>query len=314
MSEAYAKIISFIDANLKNEITAADVARAAGYSANHVYKLFKAYSPHPPMEYVRRKRLYSAASEIYLGRKITDVALDYGFETPAGFYKAFKSVFGCSPREYKNNFIKEKFEMKIDHVKSVDELKEVLAFYKSLYSGHPIAEAVDSEGGEKYGRGWWEKTFGEYGELFLYARDGEKICAFALGFSDDGNYLTVQEGVLNEYKSTGIFEALFAELEKRAKRRGFSGVALGIGEGEEEFYAKLGYIGKTLIQSEKYGVEELIKFNERRGAYEVAGSGVYEGYVSQLWLNASLLDKGLKKYFEEEIGDCRVQVIASKAI
>lgn len=90
--------------------------------------------------------------------------------------------------------------------------------------------------------------------------------------------------------------------------------ALGIGEGEEAFYAKMGYMGKTLIQSQKYSVDQLNTFNEQHRNHEIIGSGVYEGNEDQLWLNASLMDKGLKKQYEEEIGDCRVQIVVSKEL
>lgn len=303
MSSVYHKIVRYIDERIKEELTITEIADMAGYSAHHIYKIFRVYSPYPIMAYIRRKKLYAAASEMYTGRKLYDIALDYGFETPAGFYKAFKSVFGCSPGAYKNK-MKEGKTMHIDYVKNIAELDAVLAFN----------EATVPESDEKYGRKWWIEQFNKNPETLLFAKDGDKICARTLGFGDDGKYITVHEGVLDEYKHTGIFEALFVELEKRAKQLGFIGVVLGIREGEEEFYATLGYTGKTLIQSEKYSVDELKAFNERYKDYEVTGSGVYEGYVNQLWLNSSLLDKGLKKRFEKEIGDCWVQVIVNKEL
>ena len=311
MAEVYNQIVQYIDANIKDDITLAQIADTVGYSPHHVYKIFRVYSPYPIMEYIRRKKLYFAANEMYTGRKLYDIALDYGYETPAGFYKAFKSIFGCSPSKYKNNIKKEGIIMQIDHVKNVKELDAVLTLYKSLYPNFPLSTA-DSD--EKYGRQWWDLAFDKNPGLFLYAKDGGKICAFTLGFSDDGMYVTIHEGVLDEYKNTGIFEALFVELEKRAKKLGYIGVVLGIQEGEEEFYAKLGYIGKTLIQSEKYSVDDLKAFNQQYYNYEVTGSGVYEGYVNQLWLNVPLMDRGLKKKFTEEIRDCWVQVIASKKL
>ena len=298
MAAVYHKIVKYIDTHIKNEITITEIADMAGYSAHHIYKIFKVYSPYPIMEYIRRKKLYFAANEIYTGRKLYDIALDYGFETPAGFYKAFKSVFGCSPSEYKK---KEGITMRIDYVKNIEELDAVLAFISAPKSD------------EKYGRKWWIERFNENPELLLCAKDGEKICAVTLGFVD-GSYVTVHEGVLEECRNTGVFEALFVELEKCTKKAGYAGVVLGIGEGEEAFYAKLGYMGKTLIQSEKYSVDELKTFNEQYNNYEVTGSGVYDGYVNQLWLNSSLLDKGLKKRYEEEIGDCWVQVIVNKEL
>jgi len=308
----YHKIVQYIDDHINDEISITEIAEIAGYSPHHIYKIFKLYSPYPIMEYIRRKRLYFAANEMYTGRKLYDIALDYGYETPAGFYKAFKSVFGCSPSEYKNNIRKEGISMFIDNVKDTEELAGVLELFKTLYPRHPIS-AIDVESDEKFGRKWWVKQLDRNPGLLLFAKDGDKISAATFGFEDGGS-VTVHEGVLEEYRNTGIFEALFIELEKRAKKSGFTNIALGIGEGEEEFYAKLGYIGKTLIQSEKYSVNELMAFNEGHNNYEVAGSGIYEGYVNQLWLNASLLDKGLKKKYEKEIGDCWVQVIVSKEL
>ena len=313
MAAVYQEIIQYIDAHIKDEITILELADMAGYSASHIYKLFRVYSPQPIMEYIRRKRLYAAANEMYAGRKLCDIALDYGYETPAGFYKAFKSVFGCSPSEYKNTIRKEGTAMLIDNIKNIEELERALAFFRALYPGHRLA-TIDAGSDEKFGRKWWARQLGAAPGLLLQARDGGKICAATLGFSDDGRYVTVHEGVLEEYRHTGIFEALFVELEKRAKQLGYAGVALGIGEGEEEFYAKLGYVGKTLIQSEKYSVDQLKAFNAQYNQYEVTGAGVYEGYVNQLWLNASLLDKTLKQKYEEEIGDCWVQVIVSKEL
>ena len=306
MAAVYHKIVRYIDEHIKDEITITEIADMAGYSAHHIYKIFKVYSPYPIMEYIRRKRLCSAANEMYTGRKLYDIALDYGFETPAGFYKAFKSVFGCSPSKYKNNMKKEGLAMFIDHVKNIEGLKKGLAFFH-------YTSSMDTTSDEKFGLKWWQNQLEKNPELILCAKDGDTICAVAFGFRD-GKGISVHEGILPEYKNTGIFEALFIELEKRAKNLGYASIGLGIQDGEEAFYAKLGYIGKTLIQSGKYSVDELKAFNENYNNYEITGSNVYEGCVNQLWLNSSLLDKGLKKKYEEEIGDCWVQVIVSKGL
>jgi AraC-like DNA-binding protein len=312
MVAVYHAIIQYIDSNIKNEITITEIAEMAGYSANHIYKLFKTYSPYPIMEYIRRKKLYYAANDMYTGRKLYDLALDYGFETPAGFYKAFKNVFGCSPSEYKKNIKKEGIPVFIDNVKNIKELDAVLAFAKTLYSNLTFDFGGNGDG--KYSRTFWIRQWEKCPELLLLAKENGNICGIALGFIDN-NYITVcGDGTSNEYYGKGIHEALFVEIEKRTKSLGYKGIALGIDEGLEEFYAKLGYIGKTLIQSEKYSVDELKKFNEQYKNYEVTGSGVYEGYVNQLWVNSSLLDKDLKKKFEIEIGDCWVQIIVSKKL
>lgn len=313
MAAVYNRIIKYIDANIKDEITIKDIAKMTGYSENHIYKIFKQFSPYPIMDYIRRKRLYAAANEMYTGRKLFEIALDYGYETPAGFYKAFKSIFGCSPSEYSKNLMKEGFIMILDNIKNVIELNDALAFANKLYPNPNIN--FDGDSNDKYSRKFWIEQWNKHPELLLLARDNNDVCGICLGWSDDGQSITIGgDGVSVEQKNKGVHEALFVEIEKRAKKLGFHGIVLGIGEGEEEFYAKLGYIGKTLIQSEKHNIDDLKKFNEQYKNYEVTGSGVYEGYINQLWLNTSLLDKDLKNYFEEKIGECWVQIIVSKEL
>ena len=42
------------------------------------------------MEYVKDRRLLRAAEDIMSGKKILDVAIEYGYETHSGFTKAFR--------------------------------------------------------------------------------------------------------------------------------------------------------------------------------------------------------------------------------
>jgi len=41
-----------------------------------------------------------ALAEISTGKKAIDIVLAYGFDTYAGFYKAFVKMYGCSPKKY----------------------------------------------------------------------------------------------------------------------------------------------------------------------------------------------------------------------
>jgi AraC-like DNA-binding protein/GNAT superfamily N-acetyltransferase len=314
-ASVYEKIVKYIDEHIKDEITLDDISKLAGYSIWHLYKIFKIYSPVPIKEFIRNKRLYAAATEIYTGRKLYDVALDYGYETPAGFYKAFQTVFGCKPSEYKINNTRRNIFMNIENVKTIEELNEGLKFFKYLYPDLDCFSQVHSESDEKFGRQWWSETFKKNPELLLYAKDGGTICAVTFAFNDGGgDGLTIHEGIIEDYWNTGIFEALFIELEKRAKKLGFTRLTLGIQEGQEEFYAKLGYTGSMLIQSEKHSVDELKKVIEGNKNYEITGTNIYEGYINQLWLRVSILDKELKKKYEEELGDCWCQIVVGKGL
>lgn len=72
-----------------------------GFSTYHFYRVFNSYVGLPVMEYVMRRKLRFALYELYNGKRIIDIAMDYGFETHAGFNKAFKRCFGFSPSIYR---------------------------------------------------------------------------------------------------------------------------------------------------------------------------------------------------------------------
>ena len=125
------KSIDYIEDNLKTEITAKELSEMAGFSMFHYYRLFQSAVGMPVMQYITRRRLLHALYDMHCGEKIITVALTYGFETQAGFYKAFVREFGYTPTEFLNmtkkkepyriNLIKEKHIM-VSHRK----LKDVL--------------------------------------------------------------------------------------------------------------------------------------------------------------------------------------------
>ncbi len=100
----YVKIIQdsidYIEDNLKCEITALELSERAGFSLFHYYRLFQAAVGMPVMQYILRRRLLNAIYDISCGNKMIDIALLYGFETHAGFYKAFTRELGCTPAQY----------------------------------------------------------------------------------------------------------------------------------------------------------------------------------------------------------------------
>ena len=92
--------LAYIEQNLKTDITAEELAQMAGYSTYHYYRLFSAVTGSSIASYILQRRLDHALAEIAAGRKAIDVVLEYGFDTYAGFYKAFVRMYGCSPRKY----------------------------------------------------------------------------------------------------------------------------------------------------------------------------------------------------------------------
>ncbi|MBO5253714.1 MAG: helix-turn-helix domain-containing protein [Clostridia bacterium] len=92
--------IDYIEDHLKADIDAAELASRAGFSVFHFYRLFQAAVGYPIMQYILRRRLLHTVYAMRCGSKGIDAALEYGFETYAGFYKAFLREFGCTPQEF----------------------------------------------------------------------------------------------------------------------------------------------------------------------------------------------------------------------
>ncbi|MBQ4640095.1 MAG: helix-turn-helix domain-containing protein [Clostridia bacterium] len=93
-------VIDYIEDYLKTDIQAEELACMAGYSVFHFYRLFMMATGMPVMQYVQRRRMLHAVWEIRSGKRRIDVILEYGFDTYAGFYRAFRSAFSCTPSQY----------------------------------------------------------------------------------------------------------------------------------------------------------------------------------------------------------------------
>lgn len=96
-SEIVLKSLKYIEENINEVIKAEDIAKEAGYSLYYFSRMFRKQVGLSIMEYVKERRLIKASEEIGNGRKIIDVALEYGYESHSSFTKAFKNKFGFSP-------------------------------------------------------------------------------------------------------------------------------------------------------------------------------------------------------------------------
>ncbi|MCL1795289.1 MAG: AraC family transcriptional regulator [Clostridia bacterium] len=99
--EMFMDILWYIEDRLTQPIELATLAARAGFSPYHFSRVFRWATGHTVMSYIRQRRLLHAAAELSNGRRIIDIALDYGFETHSGFSRAFRRMFGCSPETYR---------------------------------------------------------------------------------------------------------------------------------------------------------------------------------------------------------------------
>ena len=124
--------LDYIEENLQAEITAEELASQAGFSLFHYYRLFQQATGMPVMQYVLRRRLLHGVYAMKQGLSKTNAALRFGFDTYAGFYRAFRREFGSTPsaflqssrakRPYRIDITKEE-HMMLTHKKAAQVLK-----------------------------------------------------------------------------------------------------------------------------------------------------------------------------------------------
>lgn len=97
-SESISEAINYIESHITEELTIADIAKQAIISPYYFQKGFSMLCGFTVGEYIKRRRLTLAGSEIVsTDRKIIDIALEYGYDSPDSFTKAFLRFHGAAP-------------------------------------------------------------------------------------------------------------------------------------------------------------------------------------------------------------------------
>ena len=193
-------VLDDIDQRITENIRAEDLARAAGYSVYHFCRVFMALTGTPVMVYVTRRKLAYALYDLSRGGRIIDVAMDYGFETHAGFTKAFKKCYGCSPSLYRlhvparppNRATVKSVKFRYGGIKMQFQLKEMKPFtIVGVASRHQPKHVLPKNFDEWSSAdipAYWNTISMDYGkhlarlyDAFVPARHGE----YGLGFDYD---------------------------------------------------------------------------------------------------------------------------------
>jgi AraC family transcriptional regulator len=96
------RVLDYIDQNLENEISVADLADIAALSTFHFARLFTALIGLPPRKYVSRRRLEGAMKMLAGGKlPLTEIAHRSRFSSQAAFSRAFRRATGVTPGEYR---------------------------------------------------------------------------------------------------------------------------------------------------------------------------------------------------------------------
>ena len=104
MSDYYIKeAINYIEQNFQNNITIEDVASVCGINRSYLGKIFKKNTGQSPQEFLMNYRMVKAAELLKLtSLSIADIGSAIGYENQLHFSRAFKNIYGVSPREWRN--------------------------------------------------------------------------------------------------------------------------------------------------------------------------------------------------------------------
>ena len=96
------KAREYIERHKSEELSLADVARAAGASIFHFCKVFHKSTGLKFTDYLARTRLEDARTRLLNPNlRISEIAYDVGFQSLTQFNRTFKRVFGQSPSEFR---------------------------------------------------------------------------------------------------------------------------------------------------------------------------------------------------------------------
>lgn len=95
--------LSYIEYNFRNNISVEDIASACGLNRSYFGKIFKDVIGETPQEFILKYRMIKAAELLKLSRlSIGDVGAAIGYDNPLHFSRAFKKIYGSSPRNWRN--------------------------------------------------------------------------------------------------------------------------------------------------------------------------------------------------------------------
>ena len=95
------EVMEYLDRHVLDRVSLDEVAENFYMNKFHLMRKFKKHTQMTLMEYLKKKRLMIARNLIADGEPIQTIYRRCGFEDYTNFYRAFKSIYFMSPREYK---------------------------------------------------------------------------------------------------------------------------------------------------------------------------------------------------------------------
>ena len=185
----------------------------------------------------------------------------------------------------------------IKHITTEQELDNALGFARKVFG-----ELIGHKSREEF-LGKMERN----SEFLLYAESSGEAIGIVFGSIEANGNMTADIVAVDEHlRNQGVAREMMLLLEERAKAHGVKLIALGAVQSAERFYAKLGYTGSLLIQSEKHSIDELLSLNKK---YPVNYNRVHDGTINQVNLAITEADRELRRKYETDLPGCNTQMM-----
>ncbi|MBZ6105874.1 AraC family transcriptional regulator [Streptomyces olivaceus] len=104
MIPALNHLVDLVEEHLGAEPDVPALAAALGTTGYHLRRMFSSLAGMPLSEYVRRRRMTVAASDVVRGGDdLLSVAVRYGYGSTEAFGRAFRAVHGAAPRDVRRD-------------------------------------------------------------------------------------------------------------------------------------------------------------------------------------------------------------------
>ncbi|WP_410770247.1 helix-turn-helix transcriptional regulator [Fontibacillus sp. BL9] len=103
MNEYIQLMIDWIEKNLKKQFSLDELASYMGYSPYYCSFKFHQATGISIRRYILLRRLHLSTEDLKRNRKVIDIAFEYGYSSQEAYARAFKAVFGISPRVFQKN-------------------------------------------------------------------------------------------------------------------------------------------------------------------------------------------------------------------